>query len=83
MSSPHPLDWTAEEFDTLLSGAEWTAEDLATWLPKCTAGSIDSVRAFVHAAHLKGSIVGLSRMMQNRLEARKGTLTCAVCRARF
>ena len=83
MSNPHPLDWTDEEFDTLLSGGEWTAEDLAAWLPRRSAGAIEAVRAFVHAAHLKGSIVGLSRMMQNRLAARKGTLTCAVCRARF
>jgi len=83
MSSPRAPDWTDEEFDTLLSGAEWTAEDLAAWLPQRSAGAIEAVRAFVHAAHLNGSIVGLSRMMQNRLAARKGTLTCAVCRTRF
>lgn len=76
-------DWTREEFDILLSGGEWTDEDLARWLPRRTDGAIRAVRAFVHAAHSDGSIVGLSRMMQDRLVTRQGTLTCAVCRARF
>jgi hypothetical protein len=76
-------DWTIEEFDILLSGAEWTDEGLVEWLPRRTDGAIGAVRAFVHAAHSDGSRTGLSRMMQDRLAARKGTLTCAVCNARF
>jgi hypothetical protein len=76
-------DWTTEEFDILLSGGEWTAEDLVKWLPRRTDGAIQAVRGFVHAAHLSGSRTGLSRMMQDRLVARQGTLTCAICQARF
>jgi hypothetical protein len=83
VSSPRASNWTAEEFDILLSGAEATAEDLAAWLPRRTAGAIEAVRAFVHAAHLSGNAVGLSQIMQDRLSARQGTLTCAVCKARF
>jgi hypothetical protein len=76
-------DWTTEEFDILLSGAEWTAEDLVRWLPRRTDEAIRVVRGSVHAAHSDGSIVGLSRMMQDRLVARQGTLTCAICQVRF
>jgi hypothetical protein len=76
-------DWTTEEFDILLSGGEWTDEDLAEWLPQRTDEAIRTVRACVHAAHSDGSIVGLSRMMQDRLATRRGMLTCAVCRARY
>jgi hypothetical protein len=83
VSSPQVPPWTVEEFEILLNGDEWTAEDLVQWLPRRTDSAIRAMRAFVHTAHVSGSATGFSQMMQDRFVARQGTLRCALCKTRF
>jgi hypothetical protein len=83
MPSSRAPDWTLEEFDTLINDAGWTDEELARRLPQRTPGAVGVVRAALHQFHQTGGSPMLSRMMQQYVTARRGSLTCAVCKTRF
>jgi hypothetical protein len=75
--------WSRDEFETLLENSQLTDEELRVHLPRRTVGAVQTVRSFIHSFHQGGDVSGLSHMMLQTIDQRRGTITCPKCRAIF
>lgn len=72
-------EWTAQEFETLVTHPELGDAEIARLLPLRSAGAVGVVRAGIHEFHRGGDSDILSERMRRRLEHPREPLTCAVC----
>ncbi len=79
----HPKEWSADEFETLLTNPQLSDERVAALLPQRTAAAVHITRSGIHAFHSDGDISMLSQMMRSRLEASGGSVVCSVCAETF
>lgn len=77
-------DWSAEEFEVLLSNPLLTEAELRQLLPRRTPGAIAFVRQGVHSWHTgRDDHQMLSEIMKQRLMAPSRPLLCALCKEMF
>ncbi len=80
----HPNEWSADEFETLLTNPQLSDERVSAILPGRSVGAISAVRGGIHRFHGGEPNRGLlSAMMLSRLEASSGSVTCAKCGQEF
>jgi len=77
------LNWSIEEFDTLLNNSNLDSLELAQQLARRTPGAIEVVRQGIHSLHTGGDLSLLSKMMLRRLKEKQEQVTCAVCGVSF
>jgi len=77
------LDWTEDEFQTLITGYRLSDAELMSRLPNRTMGAINVVREGVHACHIGSNTSMLSQMMLSYLNRNQSTLECPKCGAKF
>ena len=76
---PRKPDWTASEFETLITHPDLSTASLLPLLPKRTAGAIEVVRSGLHAFHTGKHTSLLSKMMLARLQTASQDLRCPLC----
>ncbi|MBN1367762.1 MAG: hypothetical protein JW967_07535 [Dehalococcoidales bacterium] len=74
------LNWSEQEFNTILMNPHSTDYELSAKLNGRHAEAIGNLRAFIHNFHTKGNISGLSKFMVARLN--QGYWECPRCHHR-
>lgn len=82
--------WNLADFDLVLNHPTLSVPELALRLPRRRPREIEALRASIHATHgpyEPDATVGLrmnyTDAMSRHVSKRRGTLTCALCGARF
>lgn len=76
-------NWDEHEFETLLSNAKMSDEDLAKLLPRRSLGAIGVVRSGIHSFHRGLDVSMLSRIVLDRLQDGPGPVVCPICGAKI
>jgi hypothetical protein len=71
--------WTIAECDAVLDTAPADPEALKDSCPRRSSSSVDTMIADLHRLHLGQRPHSLSRLLQQHVAARRGTLSCPRC----
>ena len=71
--------WTTAECDAVLDATPADFEALKDSCPKRSSSSVDTIIADLHRLHLGQRPRSLSRLLQQHVASRRGTLSCPRC----
>ena len=75
--------WKESEIAIVAGGYGMNMNELRRKLPQRSEGAIEAVKAGIHYFHQGEDHGFLSRLAQNYLTRRRGSLTCPYCGNRF